>query len=60
MAAKKAATLLYWQVALSDGTKITFAAYVKSFPIAAKVDGVYTGTIALTITGDITVAVAGA
>ena len=60
LAAKKAGTLLYWQVTLSDSTKITFAAYVKSFPISAKVDTVYSGSIALTITGDITVAVAGA
>lgn len=57
LAAKKAGTEVPFSMELSDATKITFNAFVASFPIAAKVDGVYTGAIALTITGDIDVTV---
>ena len=58
LAAKKASTTKPFQLTLSDGTTIAFNAYVSTFPIAAKVDAVYTGNIVLTITGDITVTVA--
>jgi predicted secreted protein len=57
LAAKKAGTAKNFTVTLSDGSKIVFAAFVAAFPISAKVDAVYTGSIALTITGDITVTV---
>jgi predicted secreted protein len=60
LAAKKSGAKKGFQVTLSDGSTITFQAYVASFPIAAKVDGVYTGAISLTITGDITLVVGGA
>jgi predicted secreted protein len=57
LAAKKAGTPKSFNVTLSDGSKIAFQAFVAAFPLSAKVDAVYTGSIALTITGDITVTV---
>jgi predicted secreted protein len=57
LAAKKAGTPKSFTVTLSDGSKIAFQAFVAAFPLSAKVDAVYTGSIALTITGDITVTV---
>jgi predicted secreted protein len=60
LAVKKSGAKKGFQVTLSDGSTITFQAFVASFPIAAKVDGVYTGAISLTITGDITLVVGGA
>jgi predicted secreted protein len=57
LAAKKAGTQKSFKVTLSDASTITFSAFVAAFPIAAKVDAVYSGAIALTITGDITVVV---
>jgi predicted secreted protein len=57
LAAKKAGTKKSFKVTLSDASTITFDAFVATFPIAAKVDSVYTGNIALTVTGDITVTV---
>jgi predicted secreted protein len=59
LAAKKAGVEKSFKVTLSDGTVIAFSAFVASFPIAAKVDAVYTGAIGLTITGDITITPAG-
>ena len=57
LAAKKSSKLANFTVTLSDGSTLVFAAYVAAFPISAKVDTVYTGSISLTITGDITVTV---
>lgn len=57
LAAKKAGTALTFRVTLSDASTIVFSAFVATFPISAKVDAVYSGAIALTITGDITVVV---
>jgi predicted secreted protein len=57
LAAKKAGTQKSFKVTLSDATTIAFSAFVATFPISAKVDGVYTGSVSLTITGDITVTV---
>jgi hypothetical protein len=59
LAAKKAGVEKSFKVTLSDGTLIAFSAFVASFPIAAKVDAVYTGAIGLTITGDILITPAG-
>ncbi|SDV49820.1 phage tail tube protein [Chitinasiproducens palmae] len=44
-----------FELDLPDGTLVKFRAYVKSFPIAAAVDGVLTATISLSIDGDITI-----
>lgn len=55
LAAKKSGKAQQFTVTLSDGTTLEFLAFVATFPIAAKVDTVYTGSISLTITGDITV-----
>lgn len=57
LAAKKAGAKKSFKVTLSDASTITFSAFVATFPIAAKVDAAYSGAIALTITGDITVTV---
>lgn len=57
LAAKKAGTLQSFRVTLSDLSTIVFTAFVSTFPIAAKVDAAYSGSIALTISGDITVVV---
>lgn len=57
LAAKKASVAKSFEVTLSDGSTISFLAFVSSFPISAKVDAVYTGSITLSITGDITVTV---
>jgi predicted secreted protein len=57
LAAKKAGTQKSFKVTLSDATTLAFSAFVATFPISAKVDGVYTGSVSLTITGDITVTV---
>jgi predicted secreted protein len=57
LAAKQASTSRNFSVKLSDGTTLAFQAFVASFPISAKVDTVYTGSISLTINGDITVTV---
>jgi len=57
LAAKKAGSLQQFVVTLTDGSKLAFSAFVSTFPISAKVDTVYTGSIALDITGDITVTV---
>ena len=59
LAVKQSGAKKGFQVTLSDDSTITFDAYVKSFPISAKVDGVYTGAIGLTISGDITLVVGG-
>jgi len=58
LAAKKAGVAKPFKVTLSDGSTLAFNAFVSTFPLSAKVDTVYTGSIALTITGDITVTVA--
>jgi predicted secreted protein len=58
LAAKKDGTERSFKVTLSDGSMLAFNAFVTTFPIGAKVDSVYTGNIALSITGDITVTVA--
>lgn len=60
LAAKKASTLRNFEVTLSDGSTLTFAAFVSSFPIGAKVDAIITGSVTLSITGDITVVVGSA
>lgn len=57
LAAKKAGTKKSFKVTLSDASTIAFDAFVATFPIAAKVDSVYSGNIALTVTGDLTVTV---
>lgn len=57
LAAKKAGTAQQFTVTLSDGSTLLFYAFVSTFPISAKIDTVYTGSIALDITGDITVTV---
>ncbi|MDR5776569.1 MULTISPECIES: phage tail tube protein [unclassified Caballeronia] len=53
--AKQKGTLLQFKLTLSDGSTIEFKAYVKDFPISAKVDQYVAGSINLEITGDITV-----
>jgi predicted secreted protein len=58
LAAKKDGKVRNFTVTLSDGSKLAFAAFVTTFPIAAKVDAALTGSIVLTVTGDITVTVA--
>jgi predicted secreted protein len=58
LAAKKSGLAKGFEVTLPDATTLAFQAFVSSFPIGAKVDGVVTGAIALAITGDITVTVA--
>jgi predicted secreted protein len=58
LAAKKDGLVRSFTVTLSDGSKLAFSAFVTTFPIAAKVDAALTGSIVLTITGDITVTVA--
>jgi len=55
LAAKKTGSVMAFLMTLSDGTTIAFSAFVKDFPIAAKVDQIVTGSINLEITGDITV-----
>lgn len=55
LAMKKSRDKGAFKVTLPDGTVVTFDAYVKSFPLGGGVDTVFTGTIALTITGDITI-----
>lgn len=59
-ASKKASTALEYKLTLPDGSAKQFTAYCKSFPIAGGTDTVITGTIALTITGDVTDVAAGA
>lgn len=58
LAAKKDGKVRNFTVTLSDGSKLAFTAYVVTFPIAAKVEATITGSIVLSITGDITVTVA--
>ncbi|MDR5800555.1 phage tail tube protein [Caballeronia sp. LZ001] len=55
LTAKQKGTLLQFKLTLSDGSTIEFKAYVKDFPISAKIDQYVTGSINLEITGDITV-----
>ena len=55
LAAKKDGKVRNFTVTLSDGSKLAFAAFVMTFPIASKVDTALTGSIVLSITGDITV-----
>ncbi|AOJ42710.1 phage tail protein [Burkholderia lata] len=57
LAAKKAGTSIDFRATLSDGSTLEFSAFVKDFPISAKVDQVVTGAVNLEITGDITVTV---
>lgn len=57
LAAKKDGKVRNFTVTLSDGSKLAFAAFVTTFPIAAKVDAALTGSVVLSITGDITVTV---
>jgi hypothetical protein len=54
LASCKAKTVKQYKLTLPDGSAKTFAAYVKTFPLAGGTDTVLTGTIALTITGDVT------
>lgn len=58
LTAKQKALALDFKLTLSDASTIEFRAYVKDFPISAKVDQMLTGSINLEITGDITVNVA--
>jgi len=60
LASKKAGNLQQYVVTLSDGSTLAFSAFCSTFPISAKVDAVYTGAIALDITGDIAVTVGAA
>lgn len=53
--AKQGAAALKFKLTLSDQSTIDFTAYVKDFPISAKVDQMLTGSVNLEITGDITV-----
>lgn len=53
-ASRKAGSALEYKLTLPDGSAKEFSAYVKSFPLAGGTDTVLTGTIALTITGDVT------
>lgn len=55
LAAKKSGVAQGFEVTLPDTSTLVFQAFVTAFPIGAKVDGVVTGAIALSITGDITV-----
>jgi predicted secreted protein len=57
LAAKKAGSVMMFQLVLADQSQIAFSAYVKDFPISAKVDQVVTGSVNLEVTGDITVTV---
>ncbi len=55
LAARKSATPLDFRLTLPGQTTIDFRAYVKDFPISAKVDQMLSGSINLEITGDVTV-----
>jgi hypothetical protein len=55
LAAKKSGLAQAFEFTLPDTSTLVFQAFVSSFPVGAKVDGVVTGAIALAITGDITV-----
>ncbi|SDR19093.1 hypothetical protein SAMN05443245_3436 [Paraburkholderia fungorum] len=59
-AAQKALTLQKFKLTYPDGSSDSFSAFVKSFPIAGATDAVITSTIALTISGAVTTAAAGA
>ncbi|MDR5756501.1 phage tail tube protein [Caballeronia sp. LZ035] len=53
--AKRAGMSLDFKLTLSDKTTIEFTAYVKDFPVSAKVDQYVSGTVNLDITGDVIV-----
>ncbi|SAK69492.1 Phage major tail protein 2 [Caballeronia pedi] len=53
--AKRAGAPLDFKLTLSDKSTIEFTAFVKDFPVAAKVDQYVSGTVNLEITGDIVV-----
>lgn len=55
LADKRSQVTAPYQLTLSDGTKIEFPAYVKSFPITGGVDDVIKGTVVLRIADDIDV-----
>lgn len=55
LALKTARTKTSFLLTLPNGTTVAFDGFVKSLPLAGGVDTVLTGTIALTITGDIVV-----
>ncbi|MDR5833353.1 phage tail tube protein [Caballeronia sp. LZ034LL] len=55
LTAKQKGDKLGFKLTLSDGSTIEFKAYVKDFPISAKVDQYVAGSINLEITNDITV-----
>jgi hypothetical protein len=59
LASRKTGTAKMYKLTLPDGSAKSFSAYVKSFPLAGGTDTVLTGTIALTITGDVTDVAAG-
>lgn len=43
-----------WRVEIPDGTKISFSAYVKGFPLTMNADAAVEFTMTLRVTGDIT------
>lgn len=51
--AKRAGSKVAFRLTLSDETTIEFMAYVKDFPLSAKVDQYVAGSINLEITGDV-------
>lgn len=58
LVAKQKRARTQFRTTLSDGTAFAYDAYVKNFPVSAKVDQVVSGTVSLEITGDITVTIA--
>jgi uncharacterized iron-regulated membrane protein len=59
LASKRASTKKNYQLTLPSGDVATFLASVNSFPIAGGTDALLTATIALTISGDVTITPAG-
>ncbi|CAG9262208.1 phage tail tube protein [Paraburkholderia caribensis] len=55
LAAKRKGEALDFKLTLSEKSTIEFRAFVKDFPISAKVDQMLTGSVNLEITGDVTV-----
>lgn len=54
LASKRASTKKNYQLTLPDGTVATFLASVTTFPIAGGTDALLTATVAMAISGDVT------
>lgn len=59
LASKRTSTKKQYQLTLPSGDVATFLASVNSFPIAGGTDALLTSTIAMTISGDVTITPAG-